>query len=266
VGSFLDSEWDEKVLTCLAAYAALALRNAERQQALLAAQERQAVAETFAAVGDIAANVLHHLNNKVGTIPVRIQGIQDKSRVALAGDAYLARNLDAIEASARDAMEAVRDSLTQLHPIRPEPVDVAQCVTSALEVMDIPKTIKLTTKGLSDLPPVLANSQVLVFVFTNLFENSITAMENYGYIEVSGLADREKVFISVSDTGPGIAPEFHEKVFDFNYTDGKSQLGFGLWWVRTLIVRLGGGISITSDGKQGTTFRFHLPVFSAGQD
>jgi signal transduction histidine kinase/putative methionine-R-sulfoxide reductase with GAF domain len=266
VGSFLDSEWDEKVLTCLAAYAALALRNAERQQALLAAQERQAVAETFAAVGDIAANVLHHLNNKVGTIPVRIQGIQDKSRAALENDAYLARNLDAIEASARDAMEAVRDSLTQLHPIHPGPIDVAQCITSAFEVMDIPKTIKLTTKGLSDLPPVLASQQVLAFVFTNLIENSITAMGDYGSIEVSGLADMEKVHIKVSDTGPGIAPEFHEKVFDFNYTDGKSRLGFGLWWVRTLIVRLGGSISIASDGKQGTTFHIHLPVFTAGYD
>ena len=85
-GRFAESEWDEKVLTCLAHYAALAVQNAARQEALHAAQEQRAVAETFAAVGDIAANLLHHLNNKVGTIPVRVQGIQDKCRPALLAD------------------------------------------------------------------------------------------------------------------------------------------------------------------------------------
>src|SRR5262249_3634659 len=74
-GRFADSEWDKKVLICLADYAVLAYQNAARQEALLAAQEQRSVAETFAAVGDIASNLLHQLNNKVGTIPVRIQGI-----------------------------------------------------------------------------------------------------------------------------------------------------------------------------------------------
>ena len=74
-----------RCLTFLAHYAALARQNAARQEALRAAQEQRAVAETFAAVGDIAANLLHHLNNKVGTIPVRVEGIQDKCPAVLAG-------------------------------------------------------------------------------------------------------------------------------------------------------------------------------------
>jgi GAF domain-containing protein len=82
-GRFAESEWDNKVLTVLAHYAALAVRNASHQEALRLAQEQQAVAETFATIGDIAANLLHNLNNKVGTIPVRIQGIEDKCQAAL---------------------------------------------------------------------------------------------------------------------------------------------------------------------------------------
>ena len=71
--------WDKKVPTLPGA-----LRGAGRAErhptrsALRAAQEQRAAAETFAAVGDIAANLLHQLNNKVGTIPVRVEGIQDK--------------------------------------------------------------------------------------------------------------------------------------------------------------------------------------------
>ncbi len=82
-GRFAESDWDKKVLTFLAHYAVLAIQNENRQQALRSAQEQRSVAETFAAVGDIASNLLHHLNNKVGTIPVRVQSIQDKCAPAL---------------------------------------------------------------------------------------------------------------------------------------------------------------------------------------
>jgi GAF domain-containing protein len=49
------SDWDKKLLTCLANHAALAIQNAEQLAQLKQAQERQAIAETFAAVGDVAA-------------------------------------------------------------------------------------------------------------------------------------------------------------------------------------------------------------------
>ena len=77
------SEWDKKVLTCLANYAVLAVQNESHQQALRTSQEQHWTAETFAAVGDISANLLHNMNNKVGVIPVRIQAIQDKYRQIL---------------------------------------------------------------------------------------------------------------------------------------------------------------------------------------
>jgi transcriptional regulator with GAF, ATPase, and Fis domain len=73
------SEWDKKVLACLANYAVLAVQNESRQQALRTSQEKHWTAETFAAVGDISANLLHNMNNKVGTIPVRIQAIQENT-------------------------------------------------------------------------------------------------------------------------------------------------------------------------------------------
>jgi hypothetical protein len=135
------SEWDEKVLTCLAYYAALARHSAMRQQALRDAQERHAVAETFAAMGDIAANVLHHLNNKVGAIPVRIQGIQDKCADALRADDYLAANWRTSNNNAHEAMKAVRENLAHLHPLHPAPVNVADCVADALEATALPAGI-----------------------------------------------------------------------------------------------------------------------------
>jgi transcriptional regulator with GAF, ATPase, and Fis domain len=109
-----ESEWDNKVLACLANYAVLAVQNESHQQALRTSQEQHWTAETFAAVGDISANLLHNMNNKVGVIPVRVQALQDKYQQALESDAYLANNLAEIERSASEAMQIVQENLSHL--------------------------------------------------------------------------------------------------------------------------------------------------------
>jgi GAF domain-containing protein len=262
-GRFAESEWDKKVLTCLAHYAALAVHNAVRQEALRAVQEQHAVAETFAAVGDIAANLLHYLNNKVGTIPVRIQGIQDKCRSALLADLYLAANLAEIERSACEAMEAVRENLSHLHPIHLAPVDVAACVTAGVAAAGLPAGIRVQVEGLDDLPSVVAGQQSLTLVFTNLLENAADAMKGDGIVTIRGAIRNGWVEVVVSDSGPGIAPELHDRIFELNFSGRGStragKLGFGLWWVKTLMVRLGGSVVVESDGCHGTTFRLRLP-------
>jgi signal transduction histidine kinase/putative methionine-R-sulfoxide reductase with GAF domain len=259
---FAESEWDEKVLTCLAHYAALAVQNEAHQRALREVEERHAVAETFAAVGDVAANVLHHLNNKVGTIPVRVQGIQDKCEPAVQGDAYLAANLAEIERSACEAMEAVRENLSHLHPIHPAPVDVCSCVAAALEAADPPGDVSVRVETLDGLPPVMAGERTLTLVFANLLENAAEAMGGKGRVTIRGGARDGWVEVAVADDGPGIPPELHERVFEFSYGRGPARpgkLGFGLWWVRTLMMRLGGSIGIESETGRGTTFRLLLP-------
>jgi signal transduction histidine kinase len=259
---FAESEWDEKVLTCLAHYAALAVQNEAHQKALRAVQERHAVAETFAAVGDIAANVLHHLNNKVGTIPVRIQGIQDKSEAALLADPYLAKNLEEIERSACQAMEAVRESISHLHPIQLASVDLATCVTGAIQDAGLPESVQIQTDGLDALPAVVAGRRSLTLVFTNLLENADEAMAGRGTVTIGGTAGGGWVEVTVRDDGPGIPPELHEDIFEFNFSGrwpSRPSIGFGLWWVKTLMARLGGTIAVESDGVHGTTFHLGLP-------
>ncbi|MBN1812313.1 MAG: GAF domain-containing protein, partial [Anaerolineae bacterium] len=262
---FAESEWDEKVLTCLAHYAALAVQNEVRQKELRAVQKQHAVAETFAVVGDIAANVLHHLNNKVGTIPVRIQGIQDKSKSALLADPYLAKNLEEIEHSASEALESVRENLVHLRPIHPAPVDVAAFALAAVDAATLPEGVRVEIKGLADLPPVIAGKQSLTLVLSNLLENAAEAMGGEGTVTIEGAASGEWVEIAVSDDGPGIPPELHDSIFEFNFSGRKSSrpsMGFGLWWVKTLMARLGGSVAVESDGVRGTTFRLRLPQVS----
>jgi signal transduction histidine kinase len=260
---FADAEWDKKVLTCLAHHAALAVQEASRREALRAAEEQRAVAETFAAVGDIAANLLHRVNNKVGTIPVRVQGIQDKSRLALESDPYLAANLAEIEQSAGEAMSVMRESLFHLRPIEVAPVNVAAAVAEAIPQANLPASVEVQATGLEQLPLVMAGAQRLALVFANLLENAATAMEGHGEIAVSGQVHDGWAEIAVADTGPGIPPELHERIFEFSFSGRQAhagKLGFGLWWVRTLMARFGGSVAVESDGAHGATFILRLPL------
>jgi signal transduction histidine kinase len=265
-GQGAKTEWDKKVLACLANYAILAVQNESRQQALQISQEQHWTAETFAAVGDISANLLHNMNNKVGTIPVRIQAIQDKYQQALESDAYLANNLAEIERSASDAMQIVRENLSHLRPIRMEKVNVAARVQEAIESVQIPETVYIETKGLENLPTVTAGGQSLTFVFRNLIENALAAMDGNGSIVIQGIQLPDSVEVSVKDSGPGIAAELHNQIFELHFSRTGAQpgkLGFGLWWVKTLMTRLGGSVTVESDGYHGTTFRLRLPTLDA---
>jgi signal transduction histidine kinase len=55
----------------------------------------------------------------------------------------------------------------------------------------------------------------------------------------------------------------HEHIFELNFSGRTNtrigKLGFGLWWVKTLMTRLGGSVQVESDGEHGTTFRLRLP-------
>jgi GAF domain-containing protein len=260
--SAVGSEWDKKVLACLANYAALAVQNESRQHALRATQEQHWTAETFAAVGDISANLLHNMNNKVGAIPVRVQAIQDKYRQMLDADAYLSSTLAEIERSAADAMQIVQENLSHLRPIRMEKVNIASRVADAIRSAQVPAGVHIETNTLTDLPTVIAGGQSLTFVFRNLIENSIVAMNGNGSIFITGIATPEWVEVSVTDSGPGIAPELHNQIFELNFSRTGAhpgKLGFGLWWVKTWMTRLDGSVVVESDGEHGTTFRLRLP-------
>lgn len=250
------SDWDKKVLALLARHGALAADNARRQEALRVAREQQTAAETFAAMGDIAANLLHRLNNKLGLIPVRIEGVEDKRASLLASDPYLARNLESIRISAVEALDIVRESLAYLRPITLTSASIPEAVEHALAEIQAPAGIHIVREGLDELPRVVAGRRRLALVFHNLLENAIAAMPEEGLITIIGEPTEDGVQVTVQDTGPGIPPHLHDEIFQFDFSGRRSsgKLGFGLWWVKTIMARFGGSVSVRSDGQHGAAF------------
>ncbi|HZU26355.1 MAG TPA: HAMP domain-containing sensor histidine kinase [Bryobacteraceae bacterium] len=97
-------------------------------------------------------------------------------------------------------------------------------------------------------------------VLINLFVNALEAMPKGGTIHISALAEADSALIKVRDTGPGIAPELRERLFEPFATAGKAGgLGLGLSLSRQAVLDHGGQMWVEFGG-QGACFAMLLPV------
>ena len=105
--------------------------------------------------------------------------------------------------------------------------------------------------------------QVISNLIGNAFKFTTHGSISYGYHQ-----EGENIIFHVTDTGTGIAPEKIGKVFERfvkanNFAQGT---GLGLAICKTIIERLGGTISVTSELEKGTTFTFNLPAKIANEE
>jgi PAS domain S-box-containing protein len=101
-------------------------------------------------------------------------------------------------------------------------------------------------------------------VLTNLFSNALKYGTGDGPVEVWVDRSGQQVMIGVLDTGPGIAPQDQERIFD-RYTrlasaDGTPGSGMGLFIARSLVEAQGGTITVSSSEGAGATFWVALPA------
>jgi len=106
-------------------------------------------------------------------------------------------------------------------------------------------------------------------VLINLLHNAIKFTPPGGRVHLSARQDGDRVLVSVSDTGVGIAAEDLPRIFERFYKADRSRsgggTGLGLAIARHLVEGHGGRIWVESQEGKGSTFSFSLPV-AVGQD
>lgn len=132
------------------------------------------------------------------------------------------------------------------------------------------KNLQIETQFTPDVPPfgdcaLLGDKNRLKQVLLNLLSNAIKYNKENGRITISACVDSDKLFLDITDTGPGIAPEDIEHLFDRFYRIPGSEnnaegSGLGLTIAHKIVEQHQGRIKVTSQLGQGTTFSIQLPV------
>lgn len=115
-----------------------------------------------------------------------------------------------------------------------------------------------------DLPEIQADESRLVQALSNLLRNAIKFTPDAGRIVVSAKAGEGVIRFGVCDTGMGIDPSLHQRIFDryWHASTGarKRGTGLGLSIAKGIVEAHGGRLSVDSDIGKGSTFTFSIPV------
>jgi two-component system phosphate regulon sensor histidine kinase PhoR len=113
---------------------------------------------------------------------------------------------------------------------------------------------------------VHADEEALRQILSNLIDNALKYTPAGGRVSIRCQPNGKMAEIEVSDTGIGIASEHHEHLFERFYRVDKARsrelggTGLGLSIVKHLSQAMGGGVSVRSEMKKGSTFAVRLPL------
>ncbi len=224
-------------------------------------------AEKLASLGQIAAGVLHELNNPLTSIVAYTEylGLTARQRQASADEL---ERISRISEAAERILRFSRDLMAYARPAAnvPGPVSLLDVIRKALAFCEH----ELSECGVDILDqggPALMVRGVdaqLTQVFVNLFTYAAHAMKHGdGTLRIHWQAtDDGAVVVSVSDSGVGIEAEDLERIFEPFYTTKSpgSGTGLGLSIVRSIVEAHGGGLTAESTPGKGSTFLLRLPA------
>ncbi|HET9368706.1 MAG TPA: ATP-binding protein, partial [Vicinamibacterales bacterium] len=149
-----------------------------------------------------------------------------------------------------------------------EQVETAALVAEAIDLLSPPPEARIVVAP--DLPPVRAPRLPLQQVFLNLIGNALKyAQRPDPLVEVSAVRVPGGVQFRVVDNGPGIAPQYHARIWGvfqrLHARDDVEGTGIGLALVKRIVDAAGGEVGIDSDEGRGATFYFTWPLSPAGE-
>jgi len=260
----------------IALQGALAVENSrlyegvKQQMAELKQTQAQLVQSTkLAAIGELAANIAHEINNPLTTVLGFASFIAER----LPAEDPMREELGLIQEEASRARDIVRDLLqfSRQRDFMPEPADVnmvLEQVVAMIRRQGAFGAVTVTEAYAEDLPMVEMDVPRIKQDFLNIINNAVYAMKDGGKLTVRTTAAPELVRIAFEDSGPGIAPDVLSRIFDpfFTTKPEVSGTGLGLSVSLGIVQSHGGSIEVDSKVGAGSTFTVTLPLKIDGDD
>lgn len=235
-------------------------------------EEKLIQTDKLSALGLMASNFAHEVNNPLASIKVYAEDLSD--RLQEEGEAFF--RSDEID----DYLRIIKDHIARCKEItnhllnfarksewREERFTVAHVIRDSETILRYALSrhdIAVVTEIEPDLPLISGDPMKLVQVVVNLMNNALDALEETGggQLSVRVYLEERHIVLTVNDTGPGIPERHQSKLFDPFFTTkpaGKGT-GLGLSVCYGIVQQFRGTIHVDSQPYKGTTFYVKLPV------
>jgi signal transduction histidine kinase/DNA-binding response OmpR family regulator len=236
----------------------------KQQMAELKQTQAQLMQSTkLAAIGELAANIAHEINNPLTTVLGFASFIAER----LPPEDPTREELGLIQEEATRARDIVRDLLqfSRQRDFMPQPADVngvLEQVVGMVRRQGALNTITVTEAYAPDLPMVEMDVPRIKQVFLNIINNAVYAMTDGGTLTIRTTLAGETVRVAFEDSGPGIATDILSRIFDpfFTTKPEVSGTGLGLSVSLGIVQSHGGTLDVQSEVGQGSTFTVTMPL------
>ncbi|MDT4968453.1 MAG: hypothetical protein QOJ64_3190 [Acidobacteriota bacterium] len=228
-------------------------------------------AEKLAAVGRLAAGVVHEINNPLATISACAEALESRLHEGAFDSSPevddLREYLSLIRSEAFRC-KSITNGLLDFSRTRAGehlPVNIGEIISSAARLVTHQRRgdkIEIRVEVSDDVSPVSGDEGQLKQAVIALATNAIDAMAEGGRLTLRGRKENGNVLIEVCDTGIGIAPENLTKIFDPFFTTKEigRGTGLGLAVCYGIVAEHGGRLDVQSGVGTGTTFTISLPA------
>jgi signal transduction histidine kinase len=244
-------------------------REALEQLAIL--ERRRAQSEKLATIGQLAASVVHEINNPVAFVRANLEFLRQE----VLGHPHPSHQelAEAFEETCT-GVERVGQIVSDLRGFsRMDMEELMECSLADV-VNDALRLARLRLRHVSrlevavpvELPTVFAIRRRLAQVLINLLVNAGDALEEHGSahseVRITGSAEGSRVVLRVEDNGPGFPPEVLPRLFETFFTtkDPERGTGLGLALSRELVEQFGGSLVAENRAEGGACLRLELPA------
>ncbi len=230
-----------------------------RTRELKKAQEELLAKERLAVLGHFAGSVSHELRNPLAAIDAAVYLLNMKLKNA---DASIGQCLAGVSNNVKKSTAIIQSllNLSRMEKPKTDAVDAEELIATALESAKVPKTVEVLSNPPEDPVFLRIDPEQVRMAIKNIVQNAVQAMEDAGKITISVHSQEPATAdIVIADTGPGIAPEHLEKVFEPLFSTKTHGIGFGISITRMIVENHGGTVRAEAPAEGGARFVITLP-------
>jgi two-component system, LuxR family, sensor kinase FixL len=222
-------------------------------------EDRLREATALARLGEMAAVIAHEVKNPLAAVRGAIQVIGTRLPASASDGAIVKEILARLDG----LNDLIQDLLVFARPPKPKltQTDLRALLQSVATLLNTDPALAMQDIAITaDVPPLMADANLLTIVFQNLLINSAQAMQGRGRIAVNATVDGGWHRVEVIDQGPGIPAEIRADLFRPFKTTKARGTGLGMATAKRLIEMHGGRIEVACPPSGGTAITVHLPT------